>query len=199
MKLIVFATEREALPTLKQLQAKPTAETHCFSFSQGLVLISGIGLLAAAQTVARYSACATEVWNLGIAGSLKAHLPLGQLVEVKQVLRYGPGAEFADTRSHSWHSRLFPPLSLQTEGYSLLSCDYPLHEETLSSRLAAHADLVDMEGYGIAYAAAQRQLPCKLYKVMTDHARLDGPVLIERHLQAASESLAAFLKPLIAP
>jgi nucleoside phosphorylase len=64
------------------------------------------------------------------------------------------------------------------------------------TRLAAQADLVDMEGYAVAYAARSFGVPVRLVKHVSDNAdagALDWPTLVDRSARALGEWLAASL------
>lgn len=190
-KLIYFATQMEAQASLVQLDAKllPTGE---YSFSQGIILIGGVGILQTMHAVSQHIHKVDEVWNLGVAGALHTRYKLGDCVQITEVVRNALFPPNLEDRSQRFHNTLFPRivLSQQPVGARLVTSDYPIHQQHLTQQLAAHADLVDMEGYGIAYLAQQWQKPCHMWKVISDFASPGGAELIKMQLNSASVQLA---------
>lgn len=190
-KLISFATHVEAQATLMQLCAslQPTGE---YLFGQDIILIGGVGILQTMHAVSQHIHKVDEVWNLGVAGALHARYKLGDCVPITEVVRNALFPADLEHRSQQFHNTLFPKIVLnpQTVGVRLVTSDYPIHQQHLTRQLAAHADLVDMEGYGIAYLAQQWQKPCHMWKVISDFARPGGPELIKAQLNSASVRMA---------
>lgn len=185
-RLIVFATQEEAQATLN------TPPSH-----HDLVVITGMGSLAAAAAVAKSLASTPsidEVWNIGIAGALNQRLPLESVCYISTVTKYLSLPTGIDDHSRQLAKRTFPPIVLQEKGYSLISSNYPIHHPEIRDELAQQADLVDMEGYGVALAAAQAHKRCCLCKVVSDPADFKGPALIKAKLPLLSHTMAKILQ-----
>lgn len=188
--LFLFATEAEVAHTLTKLHCKPTGQRDFYSWDGGHVAVSGIGCLAAATCIARHTQGITQIINLGAAGTLQPNLALKSIVSIKQVMRSHLVPEEMDAYSSAFHTKLFAPLSLAGPGLRLISSDYPIHHPALQEKLAQHADLVDMEAYGAAFAAEQLKIPLEIVKVVSDFADARGPALIRELLDEVSYRLS---------
>jgi 4-hydroxybenzoate polyprenyltransferase len=75
----------------------------------------------------------------------------------------------------------------------LVTVDDGLFEAARRARLAAAADLVDMEGYGVAEICAKHGVPCHLVKGVTDLAIEGERATLQANLAEVSERLAGIL------
>jgi hypothetical protein len=87
--------------------------------------------------------------------------------------------------------KLLPQIPLQATGLRLLTLDFPLYKT--DPEVQAITDLVDMEGYPHAYLASQLQMPCEIYKLITDHCTKETSQQIRQNLEHFSELIANFL------
>lgn len=191
--LITFATHREAAPTLKALEASSSNQKNLYTFSGGYLLITGIGMLAAASQTSLHIPLAQEVWNFGIAGALKDGLAIGTVCPVQSVSKFLLLPEDADAHTETFSSTIFPVFSLNTSGIKLISSDFPIHHSQTRALLAKNNQIVDMEGYGIAYAAKQDQKPCHMWKIISDFAAQDGHKIISQHIDRLAEQTSEFI------
>lgn len=182
MKIFIFATPNEAQATIKKLNSK-MIEEHVYKSGSDLIIISGIGSLAALRAVLKYGIAADEIINLGIAGSLNPNLDLGHITEISAVDKFLPHMDPVA-------SKAFPPLSIQTQGLKLLTSDFPIHENELRKKLSPNWDLIDMEGYGIAYGALALGKKFRLVKIVSDFASENGRDLILKNIEKNSMRLA---------
>ncbi|MGH3444723.1 MAG: hypothetical protein ACRDPB_05060 [Nocardioidaceae bacterium] len=70
---------------------------------------------------------------------------------------------------------------------ALASGDLFVHDPVDRARLAARADLVDMERYAVAYACTRFDVPVRLVKHVSDNAdgtALDWPAALDRSARA---------------
>lgn len=156
------------------------------------VLVTGIGKVPAAAAVARRLATGevTEVVNIGTAGALHDH-HLG-LHEIGSVLNHDLSAALVrrlGAEPHEW-------LTLGPGPIRLATGDLFVTDPDDRARLAAVADLVDMEGYAVAWACREAGVPCRLVKHVSDGAdaaSMDWPHLVERSARALGEWLATNL------
>jgi len=114
-----------------------------------------------------------EVWNLGLAGSLRDGPAIGTLLQIKTV---------GDSKQN--------PLHLDEGDSKLITSPIPIHDHTLRDHLAKEWDLVDMEGYGIAKSAHHLGKKCRMWKIISDFASPGGRELIRRNMARSSELLA---------
>ncbi len=191
LRLILFATEREARATIKRLKA--TACKDYYLFSEGIIAITGMGIHAAQAMCMRFALEVEEIWNLGIAGSFRSDIQWGEVVAISSVGKLVPHMEKLDTKSQEIASQALPLFSLTSSGYRLLSSDVPIHDLELHGNLSDRGDLVDMEGYGIAYAAAFYKRPCYMWKVVSDFCSPEGRERIWDNLDTYSECLSISL------
>ncbi len=194
--LVVFSTQMEAENSLDVLRCKVVEEGRLYQFKQGHVVISGWGILNASAATAEYAHLANEVWNFGICGSLQDGHQIGQLFEIKRVDKF-LSFQTKDTHSIKIAHGVFPPIELSTQGARLLTSDYPIHDAKLKSQLGKEHDLVDMEGYGIAFAAKKMQKPCRQWKLVSDFSSEGGQHLIKQSMKALSQQTAEVLVGLL--
>lgn len=90
------------------------------------------------------------------------------------------------------HSRNFftPPPVILGDGKKLITSDFPLHDETLQIA----ADLVDMEGYGLALVCQKMRKKLKIWKIVSDFARPDGEKQIREKIDDLSTHMALFIE-----
>ena len=130
------------------------------------ILITGVGKVRAATTVARL--LATErpayVLNIGTAGGLRPGLD--GVHEVGTVIQH----DFASAAIEQVTGIGFgPPISLG-DGPTLATGDQFISGGPVRDALAARADLVDMEGYAVAAACVEAGVPARLVKLVSDDA-----------------------------
>lgn len=183
MKLFITATINEAQAVIKKFNAKASSE-NVYSFNQGVIVISGMGSLSSLKAVLEHGKNATEIYNLGLAGSLNGNLELGQIVEVACVDKYIP---FDDPIA----KKAFPTLGGQ--GLKLVTSDFPLHDAAIRKKWAEAWDLVDMEGYGVAFGAKELGKKYRLIKIISDFASENGRTLINQNIEKNAELLAYYL------
>jgi adenosylhomocysteine nucleosidase len=133
------------------------------------VLITGAGKVNAAVAVTRALAAASSlpssIINLGTAGALRAGL--SGTHEIGLVLQHdldSPALKALTGQSFG------EPLRLAESGLTLATGDVFVADPVLQQALAQHADLVDMEGYAVASAAAAFGVPLRIVKHVSDMA-----------------------------
>ncbi|KAA1429318.1 nucleosidase [Nocardioides antri] len=159
------------------------------------LLITGIGKTAAATAVARALASyddleGLEILNIGTAGALHDHHE--GLHEPGIVLNHDINADAIRALGYDPHERL----RCGPGEVVLATGDIFVTDPVVRSRLALQADLVDMEGYAVVYAAQQFGVPVRLAKHVSDNAderAMDWPTLVDRSARALGEWLAAAL------
>jgi nucleoside phosphorylase len=75
----------------------------------------------------------------------------------------------------------------------LATGDVFVTDPAVRARLAEQADLVDMEGYAVVFAALQFGVPVRLVKHVSDNAdesAMDWPSLVDRSARILGEFLA---------
>ena len=201
MKLLIFAQLAEARPTIERLEARPSSHEKTviwsegvvhseYAFDGGWVVLSGMGIHAAQLAVSKYVSRVDEVWNLGLAGALSDALPEGSMQEIALVGKHLSLPPTIDTLSRECTEMSAPTFSVSTEGVRLISSDYPIHDKEIRSSLQNLWDLVDMEGYGIAYAAHHLGKRCLMWKIVSDFASEGGRALIRKNKEHYAELLA---------
>ena len=158
------------------------------------VLITGVGKVFAAPAAAAALAedpSITQVVNIGSAGALHDHLE--GLHEITAVWNHDLSAEAL--RNFGYDPKEWLTLPGADEGVSpvrLATGDMFVSDPLVRSRLAAQADLVDMEGYAIAWACRQAGVPVRLVKHVSDKAdegALDWPTLVDLSARALAQWL----------
>ncbi|WP_408899505.1 nucleosidase [Nocardioides sp. R1-1] len=162
------------------------------------VLVTGIGKTAAATALARHLAgrgdlADLEVVNLGTAGGL--HDGLGAehgLYEVGTVVNHDINADAIRALGYDPRERIV----VGTGETVLASGDVFVTDPAVRTRLAAQAQLVDMEGYAVAYVAREFGLPVRLVKHVSDNAdegALEWVALVDRSARILGEWAATRL------
>ncbi|MCP5469982.1 MAG: hypothetical protein H7A36_05705 [Chlamydiales bacterium] len=181
-RLLIFATLVEAKATIEALNAFPAGDLY--AFENGLIAICGIGIHQAQACTSRYAQECDEVWNLGFAGALSS-LPMHEIVSISKVGKYVP---IIDLDPHSKEMMLNTLPTFELGGsVPLISSDFPIHSKIHRPENFA---LVDMEGYGIAFAANALQKPLRMWKIVSDFASPEGIALIKKHKTQLSQLLA---------
>jgi nucleoside phosphorylase len=157
--LIIFATPREAAVTIQMLAATKITDAR-YAFPEGEILLCGMGLEAAAQSVSVAPIHGYQWLNIGLAGSIDSRLSVGTSCLVGSVgllYRDGSGCLLAQE----------DPLLLDPCGASFLySSPIPVYA---APKVDPHCALVDMEGYAITRAAREKGAPLIMRKVVSDH------------------------------
>lgn len=198
-RLFYFATAQEAAGTRSKLEAHEQIAPGLYSCPYGYVRIGGMGILSAACSPSQTMDW-DEVWNFGIAATLSSEFALETRAIVSSVERPTWFPDGLETRSKEWFARLFPRLHLTLDASKttrLVSCDFPVHQTHLADTLRTHADLLDMEGYGLAFMAHSLKRPCFIGKWVSDSASVNGPEAIKRLLSRFSEHCADWVDELL--
>lgn len=135
------------------------------------VLLTGIGKVAAATSLTRWLAARTPeelaeltIVNVGTAGALHPHL--SGLFEVGTVLNHEISGDVIRMLGYDVRERLVigPAETVLATG------DVFVTDPLVRDALAARAQLVDMEGYAVAYVAGEFGVPVRMVKYVSDTA-----------------------------
>ncbi|MGA7689628.1 MAG: nucleosidase [Jiangellales bacterium] len=155
------------------------------------VLITGVGKVNAALQVSRALARPTDrpdlVVNIGTAGALHDGM-VGTHV-VGRVQQHDLDSTVLEQLTGHRYGR---PILLG-DGPTLATGDMFVSDAGTRDRLAAHADLVDMEGYAVAAACRMAGVPVTLVKHVSDTADEGARTSWLESVHAASGELATWL------
>lgn len=157
------------------------------------LVITGVGKVAAAAVVARELATrpdVTEVVNIGSAGALHDHLEGLHLVG--RVWNHDLSA--AALRAFGYDPQEW--LTVGEGPIRLATGDLFVSDPLVRTRLSLEADLVDMEGYAVAWACRQAAVDCRLVKHVSDgadEASMEWPQRVDLSARALGEWLAEHL------
>lgn len=176
------------------LVAATEAEARYFPRSHE-TLVTGLGKTAAATALTRRLAsydekelASLEVINLGTAGAL--HADLAGLFEIGTVLNHEINAEAI--RSLGYDPR--ESIVVGAASTVLATGDVFVTDPVLRDVLARRAQLVDMEGYAIAYVCAEFCVPVRLVKYVSDAAdesAMDWNTAVDRCARALGDWVAS--------
>ena len=146
-------------------------------------VITGIGKVDAAVAVtsalASYPADARPlVINIGTAGALHTHH--SGLFLPSAVLNHDISSEVLRSLGHPVEDVVEID---DGDGSVLATGDSFVSDAQIRDALAARADLVDMEGFAVAFAARRMGARCRLVKHVSDHAddsAMDWPQQVDR-------------------
>lgn len=153
------------------------------------VVVTGVGKTAAAVATARALAAADTtdlvVLNVGTTGALRPGL--SGLFLPSEVINHDLNADAIRALG------VDPRESLPIEGGDgsvLASGDVFVTDPVVRDRLAERADLVDMEGYGVAFACREFGVPVRLVKHVSDsadEAAFDWPAMVDASAKVLGE------------
>jgi nucleoside phosphorylase len=175
--LVVSATEAEAV------HVPPGVD----------VVITGIGKTAAAAAtteavLARSDHADLTVVNIGTVGALRDGV--SGLLLPSTVINHDINGDAIRALGFDPGEVLDVPLG---DGSVLASGDVFVIDPAVRSRLAARADVVDMEGYAVVYACRRLGVPVRLVKHVSDAAdgaALDWPKLVDASARVLGEWVA---------
>lgn len=156
------------------------------------VLITGVGKVRAASALSAVLARQrpSRLINLGTAGSLREGLSGTHVIgRVEQ-------HDFDDATIHALTGEHYgAPIALGIEGPVLGSGDSFIDSAPARESLRARGvDLVDMEGYAVALAAAQFGLPVTLVKTVSDGAGEGAGSTWQEAVASCAERLGDWLR-----
>jgi len=169
---ILFATEMEACPFIERGVPEGTVP-----------LISGMGMEAARIAIGELiekHGCTTII-NAGVCGALDDALERGSVHCVSSV-----GVDGATSS-----------VVLGKKGLRLVTVEKPVFQSDRKKELSMQADLVDMEGYAVARACKEHNVPCIMVKGVTDFGDHNGKDDIQTHIASVSEAVAAAVLKII--
>ncbi|MDM4723216.1 nucleosidase [Micromonospora sp. WMMA1363] len=133
------------------------------------VLLTGVGKVNAATALAATLArgpIPSKVINLGTAGALRPGWAGTHLIGT--VIQHDLDSETLRARTGETHG---PPLTVgDPNGPTLATGDTFIDDKATCDHLAAHASMVDMEGYALATAAHQAGVSLHIVKNVSDDA-----------------------------
>lgn len=150
------------------------------------LLVTGAGKVNAASATASQLAGQRprEVVNLGTAGALVDGLE--GIHEVGSVIQH----DFDNEALEQLVGRSFSEPIAIGEGVVLATGDAFISDSAARERLAMHAQLVDMEGYGVAHAARQAGVPARIVKIVSDSGDEQAGTSLVDALARCAEQLA---------
>ncbi|MDJ0466220.1 nucleosidase [Streptomyces sp. H27-C3] len=156
------------------------------------VLLTGLGKVNAAAGLAaalgRGNRPSTVV-NLGTAGALRPGWHGTH--EVSRVHQHDLDTAFLYlVTAH----RVGLPMEIADDGPALATGDVFVSDEAARARLAAHADLADMEGYAVASVARQFDVPIRIVKHISDDAGEDASRTWREAVDDCAQNLASWTK-----
>ena len=147
------------------------AEASLTYFGASEIAITGMGPKATKDFLEKLDFTPSCIVNIGLAGALRPDLVEGTIYPIGRV---------------SYNNNT---LVLENEGLALATCDKPQY----NSILGHSYDLVDMEGYVVAAYAKKNNIPCALYKLVSDFCTETTSQQIAANLPKFSEIIASFL------
>ncbi|MCK5883309.1 MAG: hypothetical protein KAG61_06445 [Bacteriovoracaceae bacterium] len=164
MKLLIFAHRFEAQHFFTQFNFKSIVgkiDNLYIDKDKGqYLLITGAGIINSSSKIARVLERfenIEHIYNLGVCGKLtKETIPHTFKVKVSNMREeYKVGKD---------------SIELASEGLRCLSSLVPVFDKELSVKLSRHAEVIDMELYGIAVVARQFKISLTAIKTVSDSA-----------------------------
>jgi adenosylhomocysteine nucleosidase len=167
MICICIATKMEAEPFINGLRLTKIENPffHLYRRDDLLLVITGIGKMntTMAATFAISTFRPEKILNFGAAGSF-ANEPIGTVFQVRSIV------ETDRPVRHLGTERVYTPHTLSGfEDAVLATQDVPVLDPDERRKLAASADLIDMEGCAVAHVCKRFDKPLYLYKFVSDN------------------------------
>ena len=152
-------------PLTESTESSMGLESYFEKRTSNYLCITGIGPVSSALRFGLFRAQhkVSFYLNLGVAGALKDHLAVGDILEV--------AVSMSAFEKHPFERR-FDKFKLSESTIVCLSDGEALHDERLRHKYAKKADLVDMELYSLAYGAACSGATLKSVKIISDVAQM---------------------------
>jgi nucleoside phosphorylase len=164
--------------------------------NQQITLIeSSIGKVAStlAASVLVNSENIDQLINIGLAGALK-NTPVGTAYFVSSVTQ---------------HDAFIPFEEYQQDMYQRINCLVPAHAKNTATlatgdqfidnieQVDSNADIVDMEGFAVAYVAKKHNLPITIIKGVSDDANSSSEAELFKNLNIAMDQTITLLRKVI--
>ena len=169
--------------------AVPQEATHIVGTE---IVLTGIGKVAAAMSVTRaiIEQRPTSVLNVGTAGALHDGLEgvhvIGRVIE-HDVDHAGLGALI--------HQELIGEIVLDADADTTLATgDAFVSDANQRAAIGQRAHLVDMEGFAVARACQQFEIPCRMVKVVSDTASEDAAATWQEQADLTAREIAAVVE-----
>lgn len=181
---LVFAHKGEAQSFLNQQNTKLVKQSSysIWESPKYFVLLSGEGieesLFALSSLLAEHKDSVGRIINLGIAGALKKSIELNKIYPVSVVI-----AEGRDTQPEF---KSFSSKDSNSPHYCI-SARTRVKDDDYAEKLSLHAELVDREAFGFAFAAKAHKKEFLCYKLVSDVAG-QGTFCFDIKEQAATYS-----------
>ncbi len=155
------------------------------------VQVTGAGKVNAAVAVATIlgQSSPSEVINLGTAGALRPDLVGTHVIRRLTQHDLDDEALFELVGLH-----FGPAIDLGGAGLTLTTGDAFIADPTARGLLAQHADLVDMEAYAVARAAAAADIPVRVVKRISDEAGTGAAKNWKDSVDECAEHLGAWVR-----
>lgn len=164
---LVMATHLEAQPFIASLHLEEDERRPFRIFRGGdiVLAIAGIGktnaAVAASYLIMKHSI--TTMFNAGAAGAVSPRIQLGDIFHINKVIEYDRPAILGGGLRY-----LVPSLMDGHRTAVLATQDVPVISADFRSRVAEHAELVDMEGAAVVHACGLFNVSCFLFKIVSD-------------------------------
>jgi adenosylhomocysteine nucleosidase len=204
MILLAFATKIEAQPFIEYHSLTKQNTSSLYDVYGGgniSLIITGMGALKGAVYLSEIiqqrkltGHPITEIINYGVAGCVCDTFCLGEVIAVDKVIKYDP-VEWSKPKPNKYFSSSFPDITLTLKGKDitiLATSDHPIFTDVDAQRVAQHAHLVDMEGYGYAFAANGHGIPIQLVKGISDFAYKDSEKSFKNKMESVLKKLLSF-------
>lgn len=194
---IVCAMREEVQKIVAALDLAPSDPIlgyNTFDSADIVLIESSIGKVASAiATAALIEECQVErIINIGLAGALSS-IEAGQAFFIRSVTQ---------------HDAYIPFEAYQQDLYQRLDCSHPANEATATlttgdqfitdtSAIDDRADMVDMEGFAVAYTAKRYQVPTTLIKGISDDANSHSEQELFDNLNLAMDKTIELLKKVV--
>lgn len=196
--LFIFATQLEAKAFLESLDFSKV-HSNLWQSRFCHLLICGMGSLQASHQLTKTLheiPRPTHLVNMGCAASL-SEFKTFDCLRVSKVSKSLDRTEI-DKHSQLFFDHLFPSIEITSScdtwklpTATLTTVDCPVHNVEMRSKLSFFGQLLDMEGYGLAYVAKEAEIPLEMIKCISDHAKDGGEQSLRDNIGSCSKKLSS--------
>lgn len=182
MNLMIMATFIEAKPFIELMPLTGLYQGPFPAFKQGntILLISGMGKVNAAMaaTYGCMNYTPDRVFNFGAAGATSLDASPGDIYQIETVVEYD-GFDFKTGMPPTFTAEILPGF----RNSNIATRDIPVIDRNDRETVSLSAELTDMEASAIVQVCEKFQVPCYLFKFVTDTPEHPSQGDIKKHIR----------------
>ena len=193
----IISAMREETQKIKEALNLQSLKPGIYYRDNICLIESGIGKTASAFATTRliYNCEPEKIINIGLCGAVDNDLEIGETLFVSDVYQADAYKPFPGYEDFVAHIKPKHPIKVKTARLATVDHFVDRIDDTLGFTL--DADIVDMEGYSVAYVCRQFGIDCYLIKSVSDYCDHDSKTDLYTNLETAMNNSIAVLKEVV--